>query len=504
MVHSERVPLAFYRTLTTSHTTTLYNNLNSRRIPRLPNLQPIVSETESLLMRIRRRFKPAPEPEGPLLAPAKKTYRFLALAVAKARADNLMQQAASLAFITIVSLVPLLAALSFLGAQWFDKEQERTVELLSQILPYSEEKVLTTLQGFLEQALAIRGVGFAAFIVASLAVFTNIDVTINRIWNVSRQRPFRSRLLSFTLVLFWGPLVIGSTYSLLFYLRSRPAMNDLADSLPAQLIPFVVTLLGLTMLYWLVPYTSVRFSSAFAGGLTAALLLEGLRQGFGIYVDQVPNFTFVYGGFGLLLFFMLSIQLAWLIVLLGSEAAYSLQNAAYMSSRKRPAAPLEGSWVALAALILITDRFRDGKPISPHELLADRLQLETDDLAQILTPLMDAGILCDSSGDTDGYLLASDPHELEIAKVFELYEPSHWDILQPLSPTLADGLESLRTRLAAERSRQTEGVLLIQLAGRQTEPEGSEVAQSLHQEPSTGSEVVQASHRASTPGSENA
>ncbi len=413
--------------------------------------------------RARQRFEPPPDDAW--RAWPSKVYRFAALSVSKARADNLTQQAAALAFITMVSLVPLLAALSFLGAQWFDEKQERTVEILSQILPYSEQTILAQLRDFVKQAQSIRGLGFAAFILTSLAAFTSIERTINRIWNVPRQRSLRSRLLSFTMVLFWGPLVIGAAYSLLFYLRQRPAFQTLADSLPVQLIPFLVTVVGLTMLYWLVPYTRVDFRSALAGGVSAALLLEALRQGFGIYVEQVRNISLVYGGFGLLLFFMLSIQFAWWIVLLGSEVAYSLQNAAYMSSRRRPSAPLEGSWVALAAMVKIAERFRAGKPMTPHELLAERLQLVAAELGDILAPLLEAGLLCESSGEAEGYLLACDPHDLEVTRILELYESAHWRVVQPFGPELSAPLEDLRSRFVAERARHIEGVTLAQLTG---------------------------------------
>ncbi|MEM7354822.1 MAG: YihY/virulence factor BrkB family protein [Acidobacteriota bacterium] len=442
------------------------------------------------MMRVRQRFKPEATEEPWLAALPRKIYRFTRLAAAKARADNLNQQAAALAFITIVSLVPLLAALSFLGARWFDEKQEGTVELLTQILPYSEDKLLTTLQGFLQQAEAIRGIGFAAFIIAAMAVFSNIEATINRIWNVPRQRPLRSRLLSFTLLLFWGPLVIGTTYSALFYLRSQPALENLGDSLPFRLIPFIVTLLGLTMLYWLVPYTRVRFRCAFGGGLIAALLLEALRQGFGIYVDQVRNISLIYGGFGLLLFFMISIQFSWLIVLLGSEAAYSLQNVTYMSKGRRPAAPLEGSWIALAALAVITRRFRSGSPITPHELLAERLQIAAGELRQILAPLLTASILCESSGDTEGYLLSCDPYELPASRVFDLYEGEHWQMLQSLSPRLHGSLEDLRSRLAAERSRHSEGVFLAHLLAPDTDENAAESPESPPAVENTAEQVI--------------
>ena len=356
-------------------------------------------------MRIRRAFQGCLRPPIRGSRWPRRVYRFAALSVSKARADNLTQQAAALAFITMVSLVPLLAALSFLGARWFDEKQERTVEILIQVLPYSEETIMANLRDFLEQAAVhprprllrlhprLRWPPSPRSRRRSTASGTSPNgsgrsaaACCRSPWSCSGDR--------------WSS---ARPTRLLFYLKQRPAFQSLSESLPVQLIPFTVTVLGLTMLYWLVPYTTVRFRSALAGGLTAALLLEVLRQGFGIYVEQVRNISLVYGGFGLLLFFMLSIQLAWWIVLLGSEAAYSLQNAAYVSSRRRPAAPLEGSWVALAALVVHRpSASAPGKPVTPHELLAERMQLVAAELGDILAPLLDSGVVCESSGDTEG------------------------------------------------------------------------------------------------------
>jgi membrane protein len=427
-----------------------------------------MSDRASTLEELRRRFRPADRGKSSVALP-RKVVGFLTLAVRKASADDLPQKSAALAFATIVSLIPLLAAFSFLGARWFDSQQALAVDVLSRILPYSQETLILQIQEFVDQAQAIRGLGFVLFVLTALGVFTLVERTVNKIWNVSDRRPFRSRLLSFTLVLFWGPLVIGTTYTTLFLLRQNPVLSSGPLAMPADFIPFIMTLLGLTMLYWLVPFTSVRFASAFAGGLTAALLLEGLRQAFGLYVDQVRTISIIYGSFGLALLFMISIQLAWWIVLLGSEVAYCLQNYGFMSRKRRAAGPAEGSWIALAALVFITHRFRTGEPITPYEMLAENLQLETNELHKVLEPLLDSGILKESTGDPEGYLLGEDPHDLPITRVFELYEGLQWQLLAPLPDGLADGLERLRARLAEERGRALKSKVLAELATPVTE-----------------------------------
>lgn len=462
-----------------------------------------MNETETHLRTLRRRFRAAPPAASWLRAP-RRVLRFLVLSVHKARADSLGQKSAALAFTTLVSLVPLLAVFSYLGASWVDESfvapaRERppaveseappaaegeppptaedepppmaegeapvqAIELLVQILPYSEEKIVTKLEEFLDGARAIRGLGFAFFVGAALMLFTAIEEAVNRIWNVRHRRSLRSRLLSVSLVLFWGSLVISAVSWSLFVLSQSPVLGrgPLAALLAA--VPFAITLLGLTMLYWQVPYTSVRFRSALAGGFTAALLLEGLRQGFGLYVDLASSISIIYGSFGFALLFMVSIQVVWWIVLLGSEAAYCLENIELVSEERRDVAPAEGGWVALAALVLLTHRFRQGQPIARHEVLAEGLRVSTDELGRVLQPLLDHGVLAETGGDAEGYLLAGDPHEIEVARVLEIYEEHNWQVLAALPPAIADSLEKLRAALGRARQGRLEDLTVADLA----------------------------------------
>ncbi len=386
---------------------------------------------------------------------ASRPWRFLHFSFAKAKADHLDQQSAALSFTTIVSLIPLLASFSFLGARWFDQQQDTTIQLLTQLLPFSEETIATQLQTFLDQAQAIRGLGFALFLLAALSVFTRIEHTINTIWNIPTERPLRRRLLSFTLIIFWGPVVIGATYYLLFQLRQQSVFPTFGEAVSSALLPFIVTLLGLTMLYWHVPYTTVQLKSALSGGLIAALSLELLRTGFGFFVDHASGISLIYGSFGLALLFMISIQLTWWIILLGSEAAYCMQHFSYMEHSKRPAAPAEGSWLALLAMALLTDRFRNGHPVTPHEFLADMLQVDNVPLRQALEPLISSRLLGEIGGDDGGYMLGKDPHEIQVSEIFDQYEPIQQRLLSRLPEHLVPTLQELRQKLDRARSQKT-------------------------------------------------
>lgn len=383
---------------------------------------------------------------------------FVGLVLRKSSRDAITLQAAALAFVTILALIPLLAAFSFIGTRILDTYQQRILAILTQLLPYSESDLMSQIEGFVSQAESLQETGTLIFVIVSLGAFATIEQTINRIWMVSSRRSFRTRLLSFTLVLFWGPLVIGSLLSLVLILGNRPGLGVIfRETFIGFLIPYVITLGGLTMLYWQVPYTSVRFRSALFGGASAALLLEMLRRGFGIYVGQINTFSYVvYGGFALALFFMISIQLAWFTILLGSELAYVHQHFESMTQSQDLDARFKGPWVGLSALLVLADGLRCGGPIVPSDGLANCLRLAPDELDRALQPLREAEYVEEVSGESEGYVLACDPHELEIGEILDCYDRA----TEPFVATLPDEIAArIREvwRLVGSEQREATG-----------------------------------------------
>jgi membrane protein len=350
-----------------------------------------------------------------------KLARYFHLAFRVTYEDGVLLTASALAFVTVLSLIPLLTALSFVGARVFSQYPQRSLEIFVQILPYSDKSLVDAIGEFLDQAATIHGAGVIAFFVTTLYLFATVEETFNRIWNVSRRRPIRARLISFVLLIFWGPLLIGATFSSLIVLRQSPPLRRLIqESFLLNVLPFVATVLGLTILYWRVPYSNVRLRNALAGGLLTGILLEILREGFGSYVEVFRNVSIVYGSYAFALLFMISIDLTWTIILFGAVATYTAQHFSLLAKGLRRHPPVQAAWVGLAALALIARRFDHGKPPLSREALADRMCLPTTELERILRPLATKGVLL-SVGD-HGYALAADPHAIRVEDVLAAYD----------------------------------------------------------------------------------
>ena len=418
-------------------------------------------------------------PERPALEPwfesAGRLGRFFLLTLRRTHRDGLLLTSSALAYVTILSMIPLLAAFSFVGARVFTAYQERSLEFFIQVLPYHEATVTEQLEKFMVQTRELEGWSILAFFATVLFAFGTVEETINRIWNVVRRRPFRVRFLSFTLLLFWGPVLIGASYSAFLILRKRFGPELLESSITLNLLPFLGTLVGLTMLYWLVPYTAVSFRAALAGGLAAAILLELLRLSFGLYVGLLTNPTAVYGRFAFALFFAISIQVSWAIALYGSELAYCAQHHGALARGGLAGERLhQGRWLGLAAALALAERFDRGSPVTRQDDLADRLLVPADQLEAILEPLVEAEVVEGTEGRERGYLLARPPHKLRVERVLEAYDAGCRRLFEPLGKELEESLGALAARIAAARERDLGELTLADLVEEEAEGAGRE------------------------------
>jgi len=294
--------------------------------------------------------------------------------------------------------------------------------------------------------------GVVAFFATTLFLFSTVEESLNKIWNVSRRRPLRMRLASFLLLLFWGPLLIGATFSSLIVLRQSPAFRRVfQESVLLNVLPFVATVVGLTMLYWVVPYTTVRLRNALAGGLLSGILLEMLRQGFGSYVEVFRNVSIVYGSYAFALLFMISLDLTWTIILFGAVATYTAQHFSLLARGLHRHPPVQAAWVGLATLTLIARRFNSGKPPLSREALADRMCLATTELERILRPLTVQGPL-QIVGD-HGYALTADPQEIRVEEVLAAYDHRARRGAELVGGEIAARLQELIGNQAAVRDR---------------------------------------------------
>jgi membrane protein len=168
-----------------------------------------------------------------------------------------------------------------------------------------------------------------------------VENTLNRIWQVKKDRPLLQRIGLYLMLLAIGPLVLGA--SLWATSRLVSASMGLIGPLPPpaafvlNLGPVVLGTVAWACLFYFVPNTGVRRRDAIAGGLLASIGFELGKRGFAAYLLQLPTYKTVYGAFATLPLFLLWVYFSWLVTLAAALVASSLAGAARPPARRGPA-----------------------------------------------------------------------------------------------------------------------------------------------------------------------
>jgi membrane protein len=243
-----------------------------------------------------------------------------------------MQLASSLAFSTVFAIVPLLAVMLsvFAALPQFDEFNDALQQYLSNNLlpPQISSSIMNYLNAFAAQASHLSAIGGVFLVGTIIALVISVDDALNTIWRVKEQRHAARRFLVYIMIIFVGPILLSAMLWTTAFL-ARESFGHVMD-LPAllelslNLSPFIVSTLGLMVLFVVVPNTTVLWRDAFLGGFVAALLLEVMKFGFALYVARFSTYTMIYGAFAAIPVFLLWVYFSWLGVLLGGHVATNL------------------------------------------------------------------------------------------------------------------------------------------------------------------------------------
>ena len=244
--------------------------------------------------------------------------------------DRLSLIASSLTFTTIMAVVPLLTvALAIFSTHpvFLDLQKVLQKWLIDSLVPDAiARQVLGSLTQFTAKAHRLGFAGFVVLVGSTLALVLTIDHTLNNIWRVKARRSIWKRLLVYSALLAFGPMLLAAslwlTTTVAIWSESLVGVSSVRMFYNA--LEFALVWAGLTALYRYVPNARVMSRHALLGALFAAGLLEIAKKGLTIYLLKMPAYSMIYGAFATVPVLLIWIYLAWLIVLIGAEIAASL------------------------------------------------------------------------------------------------------------------------------------------------------------------------------------
>lgn len=247
-------------------------------------------------------------------------------------ADRCLATAGALSYTSLLALVPLLAVfLSILRVFPFFAELQEDAErhITGALLPTQSDAAIAALHGFIDKAAGLTGIGVIGLAVTAVLLLNTINHAFARIWRVTALRSLVVRFLAYWAILTMGPLLFGLAIWLsgLLYTTGQSVGGSgfavLARAV-APFGPFALEAIGFALLYVVVPNRPVRRMDALTGGLAAALLFEGLKRGFALYLIYFPSYEVIYGAIAAVPIFLVWMYGCWAVTLFGAEVAAAL------------------------------------------------------------------------------------------------------------------------------------------------------------------------------------
>lgn len=358
------------------------------------------------------------------------------------RADRGLDLAASLAFSSLLTAVPLLASFSLFLVTFFRENDDQILAVVNSVLPYQTARLTENLREFIAESSTITGIGLGLLVVASVHLVFIVEGVFNAVWGAPRRRGRLSRFLIFTFALVTLGLVLGGIGWGIRALRGLAASDSaLHSALVGAILPFLLKAFFLTLIYRYLPNARVRLSAAAVAGATVALGLELLRFAFNLYVEALQRMNLITGSLAFILFAILALYFAWALILFGVELTHVVQKevSGSRSGRQRQGRAEQ------AIRMLLCMSSAEFAPLKDIETNPDASTAAT---LAVLEDLARAGLV--DGNAVKGFRLAMSGRQITVARVVEALMPDLYHV-SGREDRIALALEPLFSRLDFER-----------------------------------------------------
>jgi membrane protein len=359
-----------------------------------------------------------------------KSLRVVYVIVRDLVGGELNLRAMSLVYTTLLSVVPLLAvSFSVLKAFGVHNQVAPLLEEFLRPLGPKGIQLAGEVVGFVENVnVGVLGaVSLALLIYTVVSLMHKIELALNFVWHVEGLRSFARRASNFLSVILIGPVLVFSALGITtaltrtdfvqWFLKIEPFGSLMVQA--TKLAPYLLVWVAFTFIYMFVPNTKVRFGPAALGGLIAGILWQTTSWGFTQFIVSSGRHTAIYSGFAILILVLIWLYLNWLVLLIGAQIAFYVQNPHYLTQQPLRLALSNRmkECLALSVMYMVACNHVHDRPPWTLEGLTQELDLPAEPLEYVLTLLHEQGYLRETSDDPSGFLPARDLASVEVREL---------------------------------------------------------------------------------------
>lgn len=381
---------------------------------------------ERLLDRLFQTSRELRPPWGPVL----RALRYPLAILHDWMAGQINIRAMSLAYTTLLSLVPLMV-FSFSILKGLGARTDLRLILHEFFRPLGSAANQLT-ESVMQFVINMRGdvlgsIGLVFLVYTVISTIQKVETSFNFVWRVDRSRNFAHRFAEYLSVMLLGPIMLAVALGLLGSAQQSPMARWLRSFAPlawvldvfGQIVPYAIVTLVFTFMYYYIPNTRVQFKPALIGGVTAGIVWALVGKVFTALILYSSEMMAVYTGFAIVLTTLIWVNLSWLILLIGAQLAFYVQFPQYLryGERQLALAYSDQEQAALSVMYLIGRDYRAGGPHWTSNRLAAELDVPAAALAPVLGCLEDSSLLV--ATEKELLLPGRDPAAIELATVIQ-------------------------------------------------------------------------------------
>ena len=261
-------------------------------------------------------------------------WRFILQVFRGFRASQGLLLAGAVAYYALLSIIPLITLILLILSQFIDYHQllETLQQNIAVVLPTHAEVITQQMAALLENRGIISWLMVVVLLFFSSLAFTVVENAMSFIFfhrvQIHRRHFLVSAILPYAYILVLGlgfllmSLIAGALYAIEGTQINLLGVEFTLEGI-SRFMLYVIGLAGqiliLTSFYLVMPLGKLSFRHALIGGVTAGLLWEVVRHVLVWYFSTLSVVSLVYGSLATAIVFLLSLDIAGLILLFGAQ-----------------------------------------------------------------------------------------------------------------------------------------------------------------------------------------
>jgi len=247
----------------------------------------------------------------------------------------------AVAYYTLLSIIPMSILILIVLSHFIDEVQlfHTLSTYIEMVIPGYAVTLTEQARIFLAHRRVIGIIGFLVMLFFSSIAFTVLENAMSVIFfrrvRILRRHFLISAIIPYVYIflLAMGILLVSFISGILETVASRPLVilgRGLSVQATTGVALYILGMIGevfmLTSLYLVMPVGRIAFRQALIGGVTATILWEITRRVLVWYYSAISLVNLIYGSFTTVVVFLLSIEAAALILLLGAQVIAEFEH----------------------------------------------------------------------------------------------------------------------------------------------------------------------------------